>query len=882
MHFRSSLITIFFLLAVAFVTAQEDYVVIEGATSYYSVDFHPGNNYQWEVVKQFNPTVYATSGDYDFVTGDDTNEVEIFWKKQGRFFILLNESDETGCTNAKALSVLVVENARSAGFELLTAESCFSGTGNSFELAVKTLNSAGQPLESQYYPLNVEFTVNGNSYTQQLSYNNPVIRISDRWFDVDPETETIIQIKNVTDNNSIPVQIRSAGKTFTYTWHLIPEVTFAANTPDTIYLNASCSFQAEYIPGYNYEWWFTDSTGTRTNFVSNTYSTEGLFWKTKGTFEIFVRASNENGCYSPVISKPLVVSDEIRIPQLVALPDFTMGYANTTITGNVATNDFLSPARSWNLVYSLAGESIPGLICNPDGSYIFMPEKDFTGQVSFTYQVCFEDPSLGCATSEAVIQVISDNNEENIAPIAVTDIVLTFPNQRAVGNVLLNDVDPDGNSELLTLALLPVTDPFYGEVEIAEDGSFLYTPETDFEGSDRFLYRICDNGTPSLCDSGWVYVVVNDFESGSSKPVSTSEDVFIRNKDTLIFAGNDTTIGSCNPYVLDGSKLEGEGYSYLWQPAENLDDPSSANPVFTPGNTTRFYLSVTNSNGFFAKDSVTITVADVIAEAGDDLFLLLNSTTVLDGSNSTGIGLSFNWTTESGFIESGANTPNPVVTQPGTYYLRVTDTFGCSSTDSVNVGVLAHVPLANDDYDSTSYRTEVKIPVLNNDSDPDNNIDSLSLAISSAPFNGIAYVDYDDFTVHYRPDNNFSGTDYFEYRICDFTGNCDEAKVTVWVSDLQFFIPDAFSPNGDNINDYFEIPGIEYYDGNSIEIYNRWGNKVYEAKNYGIATVPKYWNGKSNTGFRLGNEELPSGTYFYVINLGNGEKRMAGSVYLDR
>jgi gliding motility-associated-like protein len=254
----------------------------------------------------------------------------------------------------------------------------------------------------------------------------------------------------------------------------------------------------------------------------------------------------------------------------------------------------------------------------------------------------------------------------------------------------------------------------------------------------------------------------------------------------------------------------------------------------------------------------------------------------LDGSNSTGIGLSFNWTTESGFIESGANTPNPVVTQPGTYYLRVTDTFGCSSTDSVNVGVLAHVPLANDDYDSTSYRTEVKIPVLNNDSDPDNNIDSLSLAISSAPFNGIAYVDYDDFTVHYRPDNNFSGTDYFEYRICDFTGNCDEAKVTVWVSDLQFFIPDAFSPNGDNINDYFEIPGIEYYDGNSIEIYNRWGNKVYEAKNYGIATVPKYWNGKSNTGFRLGNEELPSGTYFYVINLGNGEKRMAGSVYLDR
>lgn len=875
---------IFFLLAVAFVTAQEDYVVIEGATSYYSVDFHPGNNYQWEVVKQFNPTVYATSGDYDFVTGDDTNEVEIFWKKQGRFFILLNESDETGCTNAKALSVLVVENARSAGFELLTTESCFSGTGNSFELAVKTLNSAGQPLEGQYYPLNVEFTVNGNSHSQQLSYNNSVLRISGQWFDVDPETgtEINIELKSVTDNNYIPLQIRNDGKNFTYTWFPIPSVTFAANLLDTIYLNASYSFQAEYVPGYSYEWWFTDSTGTRTDFVSNAYSTEGFFWKAKGTFEIFVRASSENGCYSPVISKPLVVSDEIRIPQLIALPDFTMGYANTTITGNVAANDFLSPSRSWNLVYSLAGDPVPGLIFNPDGSFIYIPEKDFTGEISFTYQVCFDIPDFGCATSNAVVLVISDNTIENIAPVAATDVVLTFPNQRAVGNVLLNDLDPDGNSELLTLDLLPVTNPFYGEVEMAEDGSFSYTPETDFEGSDRFMYRICDSGTPSLCDSGWVYVVVNDFESGSSKPVSTSDDVFIRNQDTLIFAGNDTTIGSCNSYILKGKQLEGEGFTYFWQPSENLNDPSVPNPVFTPGTTTRFYLTVSNSNGFVAKDSVEITVANISAEAGEDIFLLLNSTTVLDGSNSTGVGLSFNWTTENGYIESGANTPNPVVTQPGTYYLQVNDTFGCSSTDSVNVGVLAYAPLANDDSDSTSYRTEVKIPVLNNDSDPDNDIDSLSLAISSAPFNGTAYVDYDDFTIHYRPDNDFNGTDYFEYRICDFTGNCDEAKVTVWVSELQFFIPDAFSPNGDNINDYFEIPGIEYYEGNSIEIYNRWGNKVYEAKNYGINTVPKYWNGKSNTGFRLGNEELPSGTYFYVINLGNGEKRMAGSVYLDR
>ncbi|MCA1760511.1 MAG: gliding motility-associated C-terminal domain-containing protein, partial [Bacteroidales bacterium] len=121
-----------------------------------------------------------------------------------------------------------------------------------------------------------------------------------------------------------------------------------------------------------------------------------------------------------------------------------------------------------------------------------------------------------------------------------------------------------------------------------------------------------------------------------------------------------------------------------------------------------------------------------------------------------------------------------------------------------------------------------------------------------------------------------------EYRICDLAGNCSNAMVYVLVNDFRFFIPNAFSPNNDGVNDYFEIQGIEHYQGNSIEIFNRWGNRVYRADNYGIETSPTFWDGKSNTGVRLGNEDLPSGTYFYVLDLGNGEKRIVGSVYLDR
>jgi gliding motility-associated-like protein len=349
-------------------------------------------------------------------------------------------------------------------------------------------------------------------------------------------------------------------------------------------------------------------------------------------------------------------------------------------------------------------------------------------------------------------------------------------------------------------------------------------------------------------------------------------------------AGRDTAIGNCNPYQLQAAVEQQPGitYTYNWEPAENLDHNNIANPVFTPGNTTTFVVTVTNSKGVSASDTVKIVVAELIANAGNDVYMEQNSNVILDGSGSSGTDLQFRWSTFTGKIDSGENTAAPIVSGFGAYYLEITDSFGCTATDSVNVYRLTHAPVANDDYDTTRYRTEIKIPVLNNDFDKDNSIVPSTLTISMSPYNGTAYVDFDDYTVHYRPNESFSGTDNFEYQICNTYNECDKGKVYVLVTDFKFLVPNAFSPNGDGINDYFEILGIENYEGNSLTIINRWGNKVFEAKNYGISSIPKYWDGKANTGVRIGNEELPSGTYYYVLELGNGEKSIGGSIYLDR
>lgn len=352
----------------------------------------------------------------------------------------------------------------------------------------------------------------------------------------------------------------------------------------------------------------------------------------------------------------------------------------------------------------------------------------------------------------------------------------------------------------------------------------------------------------------------------------------------VVNAGRDTVIGICNPYQLfaKAEQQPGETFTYHWNPTEYLDNPDIPNPVFTPGITTSFVVSVTNSKGISASDTVKITVSDLIANAGNDVYMEQNSSTILHATNSSGADLLYKWFTLAGKIDSGENTANPIVSDYGAYYLEITDMFGCTASDSVNVYRLTHAPVANDDYDSTTYLTEVKIPVLNNDTDKDNSIVPSTLSISMSPFNGTAYVDFDDYTVHYRPNEGFSGSDNFEYRICNSSNLCDQANVYVLVTDFKFVIPNAFSPNGDGINDYFEILGIENYERNSITIINRWGNKVYEAKNYGISTTPKFWDGKANTGVRIGNEELPTGTYYYILELGNGDKPIGGSIYLDR
>jgi gliding motility-associated-like protein len=91
-------------------------------------------------------------------------------------------------------------------------------------------------------------------------------------------------------------------------------------------------------------------------------------------------------------------------------------------------------------------------------------------------------------------------------------------------------------------------------------------------------------------------------------------------------------------------------------------------------------------------------------------------------------------------------------------------------------------------------------------------------------------------------------------------------------------IPEAFTPDGDGINDVFVIEGIELYPNNTISIFNRWGVLVYQESNY-----QNNWNGTTQSTFTLGGQDLPTATYYYVFDsMDENVGVLKGYIYLQR
>jgi gliding motility-associated-like protein len=86
-------------------------------------------------------------------------------------------------------------------------------------------------------------------------------------------------------------------------------------------------------------------------------------------------------------------------------------------------------------------------------------------------------------------------------------------------------------------------------------------------------------------------------------------------------------------------------------------------------------------------------------------------------------------------------------------------------------------------------------------------------------------------------------------------------------------IPNAFSPDGDGINEYWEISRLSLYPEAEVVILNRWGEMVWKSER----GYPDPWDGRASNG-----RELPMDSYHYAIDLHNGDKPIVGHVTIIR
>ncbi len=106
------------------------------------------------------------------------------------------------------------------------------------------------------------------------------------------------------------------------------------------------------------------------------------------------------------------------------------------------------------------------------------------------------------------------------------------------------------------------------------------------------------------------------------------------------------------------------------------------------------------------------------------------------------------------------------------------------------------------------------------------------------------------------------------YSVLVSLDNCSN-EFSINIENIPCMIPKGISPNGDSMNNEFDLSGFGTI--NKVEIYNRYGKIVYHQSNY-----TNQWKGQSNNG-----KELPTGTYYYRIIFQNSQTK-TGWVYLNR
>lgn len=378
---------------------------------------------------------------------------------------------------------------------------------------------------------------------------------------------------------------------------------------------------------------------------------------------------------------------------------------------------------------------------------------------------------------------------------------------------------------------------------LCQGESFLISTGLDPDGL-SFTWQDGSEGPEFTATETGTYFadVTNEFECTASDTIFL---LFNPLPENPAVSGNDI---ACEGDNLTLESQDQDGVTYTWSDPQGNVIGTDAVLVLTDLNA---QLSGLYSVQAEAENCLSETVEFTVEISENPVVILPGDTLICEGEEiviaaQDGFA-SYSWST--GEEES------LIIVGEGTYELTVTDEAGCTGSNLITVTESG--PAAAFSFTPTA-TVEPGVPVSFTDQ---SEIGQAAIASRSWDF-GDGRT-----SAAANPQHSYesSGVYTVTLTVTDENGCSSTAEVAVNVTfDLR--IPEGFSPNGDGINDIFVIRGLEAFPNSTLHIFNRWGSVVFETTRYN-----NDWDG----------DNLPAGTYFYILKLPNGEE-FAGPLTLAR
>ncbi len=417
---------------------------------------------------------------------------------------------------------------------------------------------------------------------------------------------------------------------------------------------------------------------------------------------------------------------------------------------------------------------------NADKTLRFTPALNFNGPATISYSI--SDGNGGTASAQAVVTVSGVND----APVANNDTATTPEDTAATITVLTNDTDADGNPLSVTTATVPAAQ---GTVTINANGTLLFTPAANFNGTATISYTISDgNGGSASAQVTVTVTPVNDAPVALNDLASTPEET----AKVIAVLANDSDVDGDTLTVTVATVPAAQGTVVI-----NPDKTLTLTPALNFNGAATINYSISDGNGGIAAAQVTVTV-----DSDNDAPVAVNDTATTAEDTAKDINVLANDSDADGDTLSvqsatvpaaqGTVTINPDKTVrfvpalnfngTATIAYTVTDGNGGSASASVTVTVtpVNDAPVAVNDVSSTPEDTARNIDVLANDTDVDG--DTLSVTTATVPAaQGTVTINANG-TLRYTPASNFNGTATISYTISDGNGGSASATVTVSVA----------------------------------------------------------------------------------------------------